>query len=89
MEKKDCGSGWVWWKQKTEDGKHGFAFVDKNNKVNVVPIISVGTKALVFQTDTKLTVWAKMEFEREYTQRLGIDCVVIDGGNKLAAVIDG
>ncbi len=87
--KKECESGWVWWKQRTESGKLGFAFVDKNNKVNVVPIISIGTKALVFQTDAKLTVWAKMAFEREYTQRLGIDCVLIDGGNKLVAVIDG
>lgn len=66
-----------------------FAFIDDNHKLNVVPIVSIGTKSLVFETDTKLTVWAKMEFEREYTQRLGIDCVVIDGGNKLAAIIDG
>lgn len=58
-------------------------------KLNVVPIVSIGTKSLVFQTDTKHTVWTKMAFEREYTQRLGINCVLIDGGNKLAAIIDG
>nr|DAM14503.1 MAG TPA: hypothetical protein [Caudoviricetes sp.] len=86
---KECESGWVWRKKRMEDGKLGFAFIDKNHKVNVVPIISINSKALIFQSDTKLTVWEKIEFEREYTQRLGIDCVVIDGGNKLALVIDG
>lgn len=82
-------SGWVWWKQKTGVGKPGFAFVDKNNKVNVVPIIAVDTKALIFQSDVPLVTSYKKTLEKEYTERTGIECIILDGRAKLAAVIDG
>lgn len=86
--KKDCEPGWVWWKQRMDDRKLGFAFVDKNQKVNVVPFIAAGSK-LVFRTTTPHRPTDREELAKEYTEKLGIRCEVVDARTELVAVIDG
>lgn len=72
-----------------EKANPAFAFIDNNQKVNVIPIITVDTKALIFQSDVLLTTNCKKELEKEYTERTGIECIILDGKAKFAAVIDG
>ena len=67
----------------------GIAFANNDGSVSVVPIISVDTKALIFQSDVALITSHKKELEKEYTERTGIECIILDGRAKLAAVIDG
>lgn len=86
--KKYCESGWVWWKQRMDDGKLGFVFVDDNQKVNAIPCIATGSK-LVFATTTPHRREDREELAREYTDKLGIKCEVIDARTELVAVIDG
>lgn len=67
----------------------GLVMIDNNGKVNAVPVISIDSKALIFQSDVLLTNSYKKDFEKEYTERTGIECIMLDGKAKLAAVIDG
>lgn len=65
-----------------------FAFIDDNQKVNAIPFIATGSK-LVFTTTTPHRREDREELAKEYTDKLGIKCEVIDARTELVAVIDG
>lgn len=56
---------------------------------NVVPILSVDTKLIVFRTKCLMTDFKVKEIERKLSEDIGIKCIVIDPHTELAAVIDG
>ncbi|GEM_PF-6292456 len=90
----ETGNGFKKFMQDMNKIKHcnsipGFAIANSNGTVNVVPIISVDSKALILQTDTNLAPGYKEELEKKYTERTGIECIILDVKAKLAAVIDG
>jgi len=58
-------------------------------KVNVVPVISIDSKMIVFRTITPYRKCDREELAKEYTDKLGIKCEVIDARTELVAVIDG
>lgn len=69
--------------------KPGLVMIDNNGKVNVVPVISIDSKMIVFRTVTPYRPVDRDALAKEYTYKLGIKCEVIDARTELAAVIDG
>ena len=66
----------------------GIVFANNDGSTNVVPIISVGSK-VVFRTTTPSSIERREELAKEYTDKLGIECEVVNFGVELMAVIDG
>ena len=67
----------------------GLVMIDNDGKVNVVPVISIDSKMIVFRTITPYRKCDREELAKEYTDKLGIKCEVIDARTELVAVIDG
>lgn len=67
----------------------GPVMIDNDGKVNVVPVISIDAKAIVFRTITPHRKEDREAMEKEYSDKIGIKCVVLDSRTELVAVIDG
>lgn len=67
----------------------GLVMIDNNGKVNVVPVISINSKLIVFRTVVPFRPTDREALAKEYTDKLGIKCEVIDAKTELVAVIDG
>lgn len=75
-------------KESLEDIR-GLVMIDNNGKVNVVPIISIDSKMMVFKTVVPYRKEDREALAKEYTNKLGIKCEIIDAETELVAVIDG
>lgn len=62
--------------------------VDNDGKVNAVPVISIDSKLIVFKTVVPYRKEDREDLAKEYTNKLGIKCEVIDAKTELAAVIE-
>lgn len=77
-------------KRKTvTQGVPGIAFANDDGSVNVIPIISIGTKKMIFRTKCIMRKLDIEDIEKDLTKKIGIECVVIDPHTELAAIIDG
>lgn len=67
----------------------GHIVIDNDGKVGAIPVISVDSKLLVFRSIAPLHKEDRKTLAKEYTDKLGIKCEVIDYKTELVAVIDG
>lgn len=76
---------------KGANSKEMKTIVITNNEgiTNVIPILSIGTKMIVFRTKCLMTDRRVKELEQSLTDTIGIKCVVIDPHTELAAVVYG
>jgi len=71
------------------DGIPGPITIDNDGKVKAVPVISIDSKMIVFRTIVPYRKEDRETLAKEYTDKLGIKCEVIDARTELVAVIDG
>lgn len=67
----------------------GLVMINSDGKANVVPVISIDSKMIVFRTITPFRKEDREAIAKEYTDKLGVKCEVIDCKTELVAVIDG
>ena len=67
----------------------GLVMIDSDGKANVTPVISIDSKMIVFKTTVPYRKEDREKLAKEYTDKLGIKCEVIDAKTELVAVIDG
>lgn len=71
------------------DGIPGVMMIDGDGKMSVIPVITIDSKMIVFRTITPYRKEDRETLAKEYTDKLGIKCEVIDCRTELVAVIDG
>lgn len=71
------------------DGIPGPIMIDNEGKVKAVPVISIDSKMIVFRATVHCRKEDREAIAKEYTDKLGIKCEVIDAKTELVAVIDG
>lgn len=67
----------------------GLVMIDSDGKTNVIPVISIDSKMIVFRTIYPMRKEDRETIAKEYTHKLGVKCEVIDLKTEMAAIIDG
>ena len=67
----------------------GLVMIDSDGKANVIPVVSIDSKVIVFRTICPMRKEDRETIAKEYTDKLGIKCEVINSTTELVAVIDG
>lgn len=62
---------------------------NKSGEVKTIPIFSKDTELLVFRAVTPCREEDRDRMSEEYTEKIGIKCVVIDARTELVAVQNG
>ena len=63
--------------------------VNESGEVKAIPIFSKDTELLVFRTVVSYREDDREKISKEYTEKIGIKCVVIDARTELVAVQNG
>lgn len=67
----------------------GITITSNDGSVNVIPVLSIDAKTIVFRAKCLMPPGRIEELENELTEKIGIKCVIIGPHTELAAVIDG
>ncbi len=67
----------------------GLVIIGSGEKAKVIPVVSIDSKVIVFRTICPMRKEDREVIAKEYTDKLGITCEVINSITELVAVIDG